>query len=181
MPTDPYVPADPESRPRQQQNLPPGVALPAPTHWRADRPGDPEGPIEPTGELFGNPGPNVGYAYTLVQRVGDRLKCGPHEDPHDVKPVVAELAGRRAGSFGRAPVIKDIEVAMAILGYDGTAADDFVETRSRLVHEAGHDYRRRRVIVNSVPEELLRAVSGDARAEIDAWRVSLRTTQVPTA
>ncbi len=26
MPTDPYVPADPDARPRQQQNLPPGLA-----------------------------------------------------------------------------------------------------------------------------------------------------------
>ena len=38
MPTDPYVPADPDARPRQQQNLPPGVALPPAPQWSADRP-----------------------------------------------------------------------------------------------------------------------------------------------
>ncbi|MFM8972308.1 MAG: hypothetical protein ACKOOG_06650, partial [Actinomycetota bacterium] len=40
MPTDPYIPADLAARPRQQQNLPPGVAVPPAAGWRADRPGD---------------------------------------------------------------------------------------------------------------------------------------------
>ena len=67
MPTDPFVPSDPSARPRQQQNLPPGVALPPANDWRSDRPGD-LGADQPEGALFGRPGPNVGYAYTLAQR-----------------------------------------------------------------------------------------------------------------
>ena len=71
MPTDPFVPPDPNARPRQQQNLPPGVALPPASDWRPDRPGD-LGPGQPEGALLGRPGPNVGYAYTLAQRAKDR-------------------------------------------------------------------------------------------------------------
>src|SRR5215470_16796743 len=129
MPTDPYIPADPDARPRQQQNLPPGVALPPAQQWSADRPGD-LGPEQPTGELFGNPGPNVGFAYTLAEKAKARLQLGPYEDTHDVVPVVAEVAGKRAASFGRAPVMPDVERAIAILGYDGSADDAFVAART---------------------------------------------------
>ncbi len=76
VPTDPFVPPDPSARPRQQQNLPPGVALPPANDWRSDRPGD-LGPDQPEGALFGRPGPNVGYAYTLAQRAKARLRLGP--------------------------------------------------------------------------------------------------------
>ena len=170
MPTDPFVPSDPNARPRQQQNLPPGVAYPPAADWRSDRPGD-LGPDQPEGALFGRPGPNVGYAYTLAQRAKDRLRLGPFEHAHDAVAVVAEVAGKRAAQFGRAPVIGDIDVAIAVLGFDGSASDDFVKARSALVHEAGHSYPRRRAIVDSVPDTLLRA--RPSAAEIATWRAAL--------
>ena len=119
VPTDPFVPSDPSARPRQQQNLPPGVALPPADDWRSDRPGD-LGPDQPEGALFGRPGPNVGYAYTLAQRAKDRLRLGPFEHADDAVAVIAEVAGKRAAQFGRAPVIGDIDLAIALLGYDGS-------------------------------------------------------------
>jgi hypothetical protein len=176
VPTDPYVPADPDARPRQQQNLPPGVALPPASHWRADRPGD-LGPGQPEGELFGNPGPNVGYAYTLAQRAKDRLRLGPHEHDHDVVAVIAEIAGRRAASFGRAPVMPDIERAVALLGYDGSASPDFIEARTLLVQDAGHSYPRRRTLVDTVPEDLLR--TADVKAAVDGWRARVVAQLLP--
>ncbi|HEY5077446.1 MAG TPA: hypothetical protein VIJ48_08080 [Acidimicrobiia bacterium] len=172
MPTDPFVPSDPSARPRQQQNLPPGVALPAADDWRSDRPGD-LGPDQPQGALFGRPGPNVGYAYTLAQRAKDRLRLGPFENAADAVAVVAEIAGKRAARFGRAPVIGDVDLALAVLGYDGNASDAFVKARSALVHEAAHDYRRRRALVDAVPDTLLRMRAAQAGAEIEAWRASL--------
>ena len=172
MPTDPYVPADPDARPRQQQNLPPGVALPPAQQWSADRPGD-LGPEQPTGELFGNPGPNVGFAYTLAEKANERVRLGPHEDGHDVLPVIAEVAGKRAASFGRAPVMADVDRALAILGYDGSADDSFVATRTAMVREAGHSYPRRRMVVDSVPEELLRGSGSRLQAAIDEWRAMM--------
>jgi hypothetical protein len=172
VPTDPFVPSDPSARPRQQQNLPPGVALPPASDWRSDRPGD-LGPEQPEGALLGNPGPNVGFAYTLAQRARDRLRLGPFEHAHDAIAVIAEVAGKRAAQFGRAPVIGDIDLAISILGYDGTASDAFVKARTAAVHDAAHDYRRRRALVDAVPDSLLRQRAAQAAAEIEAWRASL--------
>ena len=172
MPTDPFVPADPDARPRQQQNLPPGVALPPAVRWQADRPGD-LGPGQPEGALLGSPGPNVGYAYTLAQRATDRIRIGPHEQTDDVVAVIAEIAGKRAALFGRAPVIGDVDLVVALLGYDAGATDTFVKARSALVHEAGHDYRRRRALVDAVPDALLRMRTPRAAAEIESWRASM--------
>jgi len=170
VPTDPFVPTDPSTRPRQQQNLPPGVALPPASDWRSDRPGD-LGPGQPGGALFGRPGPNVGYAYTLAQRAKDRFRLGPFEHGEDVVAVVAEIAGKRAALFGRAPVIGDIDLTLALLGYDGTASEAFVKARAALVHESGHSYRRRRALVDSVPDALLR--TKPAQADIESWRASI--------
>jgi hypothetical protein len=171
VPTDPFVPPDPSARPRQQQNLPPGVALPPANDWRSDRPGD-LGPDQPVGALLGRPGPNVGYAYTLAQRAKDRLRLGPNEHAEDAIAVIAEVAGKRAAEFGRAPVIGDIDVAIAVLGYDGSAGEEFVKARSALVHEASHEYRRRRALVDAVPDSLLRGRT-PAAADIEAWRSSI--------
>jgi hypothetical protein len=178
VPTDPFVPPDPADRPRQQQNLPPGTALPPARHWHARRPGDLRGD-QPRGRLFGTPGPNVGYAYTLAERSQDRLRLAAHERVDDAVPVVAEIAGKRATLFRRAPVIRDVDVAVALLGYDGSADDDFAQVRALLVHGAGHDYARRRSIVDTVPEQLLR-LAPEALAEgIAEWRSVTRSRLFP--
>jgi len=170
VPTDPFVPPDPNARPRQQQNLPPGVALPPATSWRADRPGDLR-VGQPEGDLLGRPGPNVGYAYTLAARAADRLRLAPTEHVDDAVAVIAEIAGKRAASFGRAPVIKDIDLTLAVLGYDGSASKEFAEQRAAVVHEASHSYPRRRAFVDSVPDELLRGPN-PAPDAVNAWRAS---------
>ena len=86
--------------------------------------------------------------------------------------MIAEVAGKRAAQFGRAPVIGDVDLAIAVLGYDGSASEDFVKARSALVHEAGHEYRRRRALVDAVPDSLLRTRSPQT-AEIESWRASV--------
>jgi len=172
MPTDPFVPSDLADRPRQQQNLPPGLAPPPAQDWRADRPGDLDGE-QPDGALLGRPGPNVGYAYTLAARAGDSLRLSPSEHADDAISVIAEIAGKRAGAFGRAPVMADIDVAIALLGYDGVADDSFVDKRTRLVHEASHNYLRRRALVDAVPEALLRKRMSEVALSVDEWRSQL--------
>jgi hypothetical protein len=169
VPTDPFVPPDPSTRPRQQQNLPPGVALPPASSWRPDRPGD-LGPEQPRGELFGSPGPNVGYAYTLTERVKERMRLGANEHLDDAVAVVSEIAAKRAALFGRAPVIHDVDLALTLLGYDGSASAPLVDAREHLVHGAAHEYQRRRATVDSVSEALLRARGSDVKDEIDSWR-----------
>jgi hypothetical protein len=171
VPTDPYVPPDPADRPRQQQNLPPGIALPPATRWTPNRPGD-LGPGQPHGRLFGTPGPNVGYAYTLAARVKDRFQIAQHEDFDDAFVVVAEIAAKRAALCGRAPVIGDVDVALSLLGYDGSADNQFIELRSQLVRAASHEYQRRRAVVDAVPERLLRLAPSEIHDQIDEWRAS---------
>ena len=180
MPTDPFVAPDLDDRPRQQQNLPPGLGYPPARPWRADRPGDRTamavGTANPEGALRGRPGPNVGYAYTLAQRVRDRFQLAAHEQSEDAVSVVAEVAMKRAALFGRAPVIGDIELAMALLGYDGSADASFSSWRARAVHDAAHHYPARRAIVDSVPDDLLRgAASSDRAGDIARWRSSVQT------
>src|SRR6476659_11505565 len=173
MPTDPYVPSEIGDRPRQQQNLPPGLAMPPARDWRADRPGDLTA-APGDGALMGRPGPNVGYAYTLAARVRPRLRLSPHEHADDVVAVLAEIAGKRAARFGRAPVIGDVDVAVELLGYDGTADAEFVELRTRLVHDAAHDYTRRRELVDAVPKALLQLRGAGLAERVAEWRTQVR-------
>jgi hypothetical protein len=178
VPTDPFVSPDPDDRPRQQQNLPPGTAMPPAGRWRPDRPGD-LGPGQPRGPLLGTPAPNHGYAYTLVARTKDRLQLVDGEHVDDVLPVIAEIAAKRAALFGRAPVMRDVDVAVRLLDYEASVDDAFVEIRRLLVHGAGHDYYRRRMIVDSVPEELLRTDPDDLAAGVDEWRHATRARLFP--
>jgi hypothetical protein len=173
VPTDPYVNPDPSARPRQQQNLPPGVALPPASSWESTRPGD-LGPGQPAGALFGNPGPNVGYAYTLANRVKDRFHLAPTEHLDDAIAVIAEIAGRRAARFGRAPVIGDVAFALSFFGYDGSADAEFAAERAHIVHGAAHDYPRRRAIVAGVPEALFDRRSTELKGLVDEFRATLR-------
>jgi hypothetical protein len=172
MPTDPFVPSDLEDTPRQQQNLPPGLAPPPARDWRADRPGDLVGE-QPDGALLGRPGPNVGYAYTLAARARDSFRLAPSEHTDDAVSVIAEIAAKRAALFGRAPVMADIDVAIALLGYDGIADDAFVDKRARLVHESAHNYFRRRSLVDAVPDALLRKRISEVAQSVDEWRSHL--------
>ena len=69
MPTDPFVAPDLDDNPRQQQNLPAGVAYPPSRDLKEMRPG--RLGAEPQGdELPGSAGPNVGYGYTLAKKAG---------------------------------------------------------------------------------------------------------------
>ena len=150
MPTDPFVAPDLDDRPRQQQNLPPGLGYPPARSWRADRPGDlgskRTSAAQPGGTLRGRPGPNVGYGYTLAERAKDRFRLAAHEDLHDAVSVVAEIGMKRAAAFGRAPVIGDVELAMALLGYD-----DNVDDAVRRV--AGPRRPRRRARLQRAPRD----------------------------
>jgi hypothetical protein len=174
VPTDPFVPERLEDEPRQLPNLAPGVKVPPAKSWRADRPGDlPEG--QPEGMLLGSPGPNVGYALTLAERVRDQFDLAPHEHVDDAIAVVAEVAMRRAAAYGRAPVMHDLEIALRILGYRGGADPEFVEWRAKSVSGAHHEYAVRRVLVDAIPVDVLKLAPdavGDHVAE--ARRALLR-------
>ena len=101
----------------------------------------------------------------------DQLTLAPHEASEDAVAVVAELAMKRAASFGRAPVLPDVEIAASLLGYLGDVDPDVRRVAGRTaVHGADHEYGVRRAIVDAVPDEVLRmppqvpALVAEARA-----------------
>jgi hypothetical protein len=153
--TDPFVAPELDDHPRQEPNLAPGVRIPPAHSWHATRPGDLEAG-QPTGGMLGRPGPNVGYALALTNRMRDKLALGPHESADDAVAVVGELAMRRAASFGRGPVTPDVEAAASLLGYSGDASPEFVAWRTAALHGADHEWAVRRVVVDAVPEAVLR-------------------------
>jgi hypothetical protein len=163
-----------DDAPRNEVNLAPGVHLPAARAWRADRPGDLEAG-QPTGMLLGSPGPNVGFAYTLAVRARDRMTLGAHEHADDAVAVVAEVAMKRASSFGRGPTMGDVDLAMSILGYQGDADPGLVEWRTHAVHGCHHEYGPRRRLVDAVPEDALRTPPQGA-AELGTLRATVRAT-----
>ena len=174
MPTDPFVPERLDEEPRQEPNLPPGVKMPAARPWVPNRPGDlPAG--QPTGKLLGSPGPNVGYALTLANRVRDQFAIAPHEHLDDAVAVVAEIAMRRAALVGRAPVITDVAVGMQIMGYTGDADPEFVDWRVRAVEGAQHNYYERRALVDAVPVDILRLAPSALPAHLDEAREALKS------
>lgn len=174
MPTDPFVPERLDEEPRQEPNLPPGVKMPPARPWVPNRPGDlPDG--QPSGPLLGSPGPNVGYALTLANRLRDRFALAPHEHPADAVTVVAEIAMRRAALLGRAPVITDVELGMQIMGYTGDADPEFVEWRVRAVKDAQHNYYERRALVDAIPVDILRLAPSALPAHLTEARLALRS------
>ena len=174
MPTDPYVPQRLEDEPRQLPNLAPGVKIPAAKAWIPNRPGD-LAAGQPQGTLLGSPGPNVGYALTLANRVRDRINLAPHEHVDDALAVVAEIAMRRAASYGRAPVMTDIEAALALLGYKGEADDEFEAWRVRAIAGAHHEYEARRRIVDAVPLDVLRLRPDRITPEVAPARAQIQS------
>jgi hypothetical protein len=155
MPTDPFVAPTLDEHPRQEPNLAPGVRLPAAHAWVADRAGDLEAG-QPTGALLGRPGPNVGYAVTLAHRARDTFALAAGESIDDVLALVAEVAMKRAASFGRAPVATDVDFAARLLGYGGEVDPSFAQWRSEAVHGVAHEYEVRRGLVDAVPAGVLR-------------------------
>jgi hypothetical protein len=156
MPTDPFVASDTTTAPRNEPTLAPGVVLPPSRAWRSDRPGDLPAGVQPTGALFGSPGPNVGYALRLVSRASVDFQRAPREHLEDVEAVVAAVAMKRAASFGRAPVVADVERAASLLGYLGGADAATVAQRADAVAGAHHDYARCRAIADQVDLAVLR-------------------------
>ncbi len=134
--------------------MPEGIETPVPKSWKLDGPGyERHSTKNDSDELLGNAGPNVGYALKLISRAFPDLHLSSHEHRHDVEPLLAEIAMRRAAHFGRAPIKADVDLAVELLGYDDELDDS--DWRIHLVHDCGHDEHKRRSIVNSLTTEML--------------------------
>ena len=76
-------------------------------------------------------------------------------------------------------MIHDVDAAIKLLGYDGNVDDEFGAIRELIVHDAAHDYTRRRGIVDTVPEQLLRLPPEQLDEMIGEWRKLTRTRLFP--
>ena len=108
----------------------------------------------------------------LAGRLRDSIQLAPHEHAADALAVIAELAMKRSASYGRAPTMPDVNIAAALLGYQGEVDDAFAAWRGEVVHGADHEYGVRRAFVDAVPDAVLRlppkvpALLADFRGEL---------------
>jgi hypothetical protein len=92
------------------------------------------------------------------------------EDRHDAVTACFVCGARRSASFGRAPVIYDMEWAFTLWGFLAGAPSDLVETREPLFRSASHHYQAQRIIADCVPESTLRLTPLQVAETIDNWR-----------
>ncbi len=143
-----------------------GDRLPPPERWKANRPGDVVNGGVSGGDGFGAQGPDQGYALFLAKRFHDKLELVDGEDRHDVVAGCVAVAMKRASAFGRGPTIYDLEFAFTLWGYLGGAATGLIAKRKELFAGTGHDYWKRRAIVDAVPEATLRMTPAVVKAGI---------------
>jgi hypothetical protein len=134
-----------------ESDLPRKQAEPAPPgRWRPTKVGLITTPEEkPSGGLFGHTGPDPGWALRLLSAY-----ALPADDPN-LEAVVAGLTMARAAALGRAAVRGDIDVALALCGYDPQAPEWVVERREQWLAAAPHDKRPGETAVADVDSDLL--------------------------
>ncbi len=154
-----YVPSSLGQKPRR------GLPLPPARSWVAGRPAG-LGPAQPLGVALGNPGPDQGYALTLVRHFHDRLVLADGERAEDAVIGCLGVALRRASLFGRAPVIHDLDIAFTLWGFLCDAPPELVELRRPLFQAIEHHYEDQRAIAGQVPEATLRLTPAQVK---DRW------------
>jgi hypothetical protein len=145
-----------------------------PDSWRADRPGDHDGPQE-LGDRFGAPGPDQGYALKVADELfRPRLILGDvHAD--DAVAGCVGVALKRAALFGRAPTTHDLRAAFRMWGFLDVSPDPgLVELRDRWFAEVAHPhhYAEQRRIVDAVSDDVLRRPHADIESTYagGGWR-----------
>ncbi|HUC38358.1 MAG TPA: hypothetical protein VMR97_14700 [Acidimicrobiales bacterium] len=153
----------------------PAYRLATPLDWRADRVG--EVARQPVGPELGVPGPDQGYALKVADELfASRLELSPGITTKDALHGCSAVACARAAGFGRAPVGKDVEIALVLFGFLGAAPADLVEWRAALFQAASHDYMAQRRIVDCVLPETLRLSPDQIRERMSDWRSLVDST-----
>lgn len=151
-----------------------------PDPWMASRPGELHHG-QPDGPQLGKQGPDQGYVLKLARHFTGKLSLTAGEHERDALAGACAVALRRASSFGRAPIVHDLTVALTIWGFLGEAPADLVQLRRRLFEEVAspHHYTEQRRLVDLVAEEALRMTPQQvAKAHRADWRHLLG--EVPT-
>jgi hypothetical protein len=115
----------------------------------------------PSGDGFGTPGPDAGFAKTLIGRaeIEDRSP--------ELEAVLSAIMVARASSFGRAPTGGDLEAAMAMCGIGSGDVPEWVHERRRhWMHAIAHDKPKGRTAISELDRELLRKTPGEIRSAL---------------
>lgn len=150
----------------------PSALLPAPKGWFLERPAEQSTLGPPAGPRFGATGPDLGYGLKLARRFESRLELAAGEHLEDAVAGCFGCGSRRAASFGRAPVIYDMEWAYTLWGYLGPAAPDLVAFRIPMFRGAAEDYWDQREIADAVRPDTLRLTPVQVREKVSsgAWQ-----------
>jgi hypothetical protein len=149
----------------------PAYHLRTPGDWRQRRVAELVTPDWPRGREMGTPGPDAGYAMLLAHELfAERVDTSDAVSVEDALAGCAVVAGARAALFGRAPVAKDVELALTLFGFLGGAPADLVAWRTPLFQAVSHRYQEQRRIAGAVPEATLRLGADAVRARLGDWR-----------
>lgn len=115
----------------------------------------------PSGDGFGTPGPDAGFAKTLISRadIDDRSP--------ELEAVLSAIMVARASAFGRAPTGGDLEAAKAMCGLGGGSTPDWVHERRRhWMHAVAHDKPKGSTAVSELDRDLLRRTPDEIRSTL---------------
>jgi hypothetical protein len=160
----------------QADQVRPAYRLGAPLSWKSDRVADLRLPVQPRHKEMGVPGPDQGFALLLAHQLFEgRLQLTPGITAEDALQGAAEVASARAALFGRAPVARDVEMALTLFGFLGDGPAELLAWRAPLFRAAAHHYEQRRRIVDVVPESTLRMTPEQVHARLGQWQELLST------
>lgn len=115
----------------------------------------------PSGDGFGTPGPDAGFAKTLISRAEIDGRSP------ELEAVLSAIMVARASSFGRAPTRVDLEVALVMCGVGGADAPDWVHERCKhWMHAIAHDKPKGRTAVSEIDRDLLRKKPDEIRSAL---------------
>jgi hypothetical protein len=149
----------------------PAYRLRTPDDWRQGRVAELRNPDMPRGREMGTPGPDQGYAMLLADDLfAERVVTSDGVRVEDALAGCVVVASARAALYGRAPVAKDVELALTLFGFLGGAPADLVTWRTPRFQAVAHHYHEQRRIADAVPESTLRLTPAAVRARLDDWR-----------
>jgi hypothetical protein len=140
----------------------PSMTTATPEIGRAKKPGLLGTPSVHGGLSHGTPGPDAGYALTLAERASSSL-TSIGISHHDLVLGIALVASRRAGRAGRAPTMRDVEVAIDLFALRSKDPDAHRDAVQRFAGIA-HSYAKQRQLVDAVSDRALDQVPGEVTA-----------------
>ena len=144
----------------------------APRSWSAERPAELVSPSDvPWGGRFGTPGPDTGYALSLLAE--REISTAGGESRGDAVAAISALMAARASHFGRAPVITDAVVAELMLGYHPDAPSGMAAARVAAITGLAHHPERARALLAGIDTDVLAAPVDEVRRRVSGGEAAV--------